>query len=1387
MKTPMATDVKKGISVLWETLQCPICLDLMTTPVSTKCDHQFCKFCMLKLLDNAKRNSTNCPVCKAKITKRSLQESPGFQRLVAGLQDMIHAYEHDSGTNYFTGMPQEIQQIGVKDATATEQSHDMASGGTDGTVNDNVENSEDFPKSHSSTIAAQNDFARLMGLEDSGPLMTENEGLDSGLGGAPQTSDKKITDYLEPAETEVSEVVEKAESTQKPGGKMCPSDSENASLCTQQQPVRKASKRKKKKKDSPDKILEERQKKSLEKVAEWLMKVPAEGSLEFEKPDEDKYDSDSCSSTSTIDIRQHNISECFQKEDRAKGLEEQVFGAVYKRERRGKRTSPPQKFSTEPTKTRDTMTNGNVRGDNKSIGILDDLGPEDWMKNDTEEEQQMTEQENNTSSDFFKETVLTEAVEEKNYSDKLGEKLTTLPDCDQDNVVDEVPCLVSERGQQEPERKSKKKTHDLVQQVDGDLQEGSKQETTEQKKNGKRKKIGKPARVPKPLDLVEVQNGETGLPTRPRSEEVQVHIENYPSSEDQEVPAKSMRKSRRLQALTAEVQERNKKANMKASMPKKQSSAVKQSDDKSQAQADAAESPQDGNKTKVAEKNGCVYNQDLTGIENMESNERISNVSQVVEEPNAETSCPVQVVPSSTSPVEGSVVDPTPELDNPTSHFPNSVQLESSKAKCAGAEMEDDRNDSEVDTEQLLRSFKATKRKSFYLGGPNVKRGRIFEQETVQGLKPEDNKHVCSGAESASRDNENLSCSDLIPPSNWPVVVGKKDQVVVEVSIPESTSPGEDNEAGNFASMNSVSSALTPNKEATHEIESQNLSVVPQVVDYGLCYAPVTHEETTKSSQDQPDCITRNVGKIEAPKDIDLRSDVTTSRRKSVNTSEIFFNTDSSLTPDGLGLPAAQIDREAKTTSGSGELSLHSSIRSRKRRRTQRLESSSESDFSEEELPALKDILGTSALPCAETNNSNEAVSRCEKVPADGANPLICPQERRSSDCADSSQGSEDLFGTPEECDVPVTDLNVSVESSQFSSDVLVTQQKIEMQKELVRLEKLMALVSEVLQEKEGSPDREGHQSRKTTDPVAQRSSSCDQDGDQGSERKAIQENKEEPGMRPPEAKRVSVQDGSTAELTQHSMHSLLAVKTTAASETLITSSTTKSLKNKASPSEDKENSTPPEESSKAIMVLVSSGLGRSEQIMVKKFAKRVGARVVSQVTREVTHIIMHTDEQLVCERTLKYFLGIAGRKWVVGFQWISESFKQKKLLDESPFEVRGDVVNGPNHQGPLRSRTTEESNLLMKGYKICFQGTFTDMTTDEMEWMVELCGAAVVKDPLHLDSKQPHHLIIIQPGSGAPSSSYSSLSKRATVVTRGWLLDTVATYTLQSYNKYTT
>ncbi|XP_053269091.1 breast cancer type 1 susceptibility protein homolog isoform X2 [Pleuronectes platessa] len=1378
MEMPKASDVKKGISVLWETLQCPICLDLLTVPVSTKCDHQFCKFCIMKLVDTSKQNRANCPVCKTKITKRSLQVSPGFQKLVAGLQDIIQAYEHDTGTNYFTGMSLQEKQLGVTDAPSTKPPH-VLSGETANTDLDYVENEDqdDLPRSHSSTIEAQNGFARLMELEDSTPLTTEHEGLDSGLGDALPTSDKKLqssADNLEPVETEMSEAVEKA-STHKTRGKIRSGKLESASLLpvaipdeTKCQPLRKSSRKKQKTDLESEKILQRKRKKSLEKVAEWLMKVPPEGSLELEKPDKDPDDSDGGSSTSTIDVKQHLSDINSKREDRAKALEDHVFGAVYKRDRRGKRNSSRSLF-VEPTITKHTTDS------------------EDENQSDSEEEQLLTEDVND-SSDIFK-------------------KAEQMEDLEENDVVDKDVIAESASEPQQPQRKSKKRMQNPLQQVDSDLKEQAeaKSEKTEPKKPDRRKgkntmsEKGKPTRVSKPLVLVGVKNGETNPKTRVKSGEVQVQIENYPSSEDPQTPImRSNRRSRRLQLFAEEVQDGHKKANSKANVIEKDVTVAQQQEEVEGETLDKAESPKG---EKLAKRNGCVYDEDLGGIENVESGKRTrreqESIAEVQNLPNSETlseatvACSVPVVPSSPCPTEATVFGPTLENNNLTEQSSKNIELKTSA--CVITEKEEEKNDSELDTEQLLQSFKATKRKSFRLGGPKGKRSRSSVRGNTQGAEGEGNYFVCSSVESAKKqthkktsviidqealtDDENSLCSDLISPSISPKLtrksVEKPDQVVDEALNPVTT--------GNCLSRNSQSSALTPNQVSKREIES------PQFVESGLRFTGVEHEEVNEASKSsqipngQLDCSVKDAGKWK-----EMRDSISPGKGERILVAE------SSLTPDGLVTPLVP------TAHGSSELSTHSPIKSnlRKRRRTQRLESSSDSDESREELPTLTQIFGTSALPAAVTRvrgDSREA-TRCEAacVPADAAERLSRPPACPSPDCVPSSQGSVDLFGSPDECDAPVNE-NIDIESSQFSSEVLVTQQKIQMQKELVRLEKLMALVSEVLHEKEQSPAKETNHSCKTTGPDTQEPLPCNQDARQDSDQKGVPEAEREPCTRASDGREVTESSVSKpvsgAQTLQCSTHTALSVKGTDASKTPVLSSAAKTLKSCNSPSdgqEDKENTTPPKDRTKAKLVLVSSGLGPNEQIIVKKFAKRVGARVISQVTEEVTHIVMRTDEQLVCERTLKYFLGIAGRKWVVSFQWIAECFKQKKVLDESLFEVKGDVVNGPNHQGPSRARTTADSNLLMSGYSICFQGPFTDMTTDEMEWMVELCGAAVVTDPLLLDSKQKsRQLVIVQPGPESSSSSFSRLLRQASVVTRGWLLDTVATYTLQNFNNY--
>ncbi|XP_017723125.1 PREDICTED: breast cancer type 1 susceptibility protein [Rhinopithecus bieti] len=92
-------EVQNVINAMQKILECPICLELIKEPVSTKCDHIFCRFCMLKLL-NQKKGPSQCPLCKNDITKRSLQESTRFSQLVEELLKIIHAFQLDTGLQY---------------------------------------------------------------------------------------------------------------------------------------------------------------------------------------------------------------------------------------------------------------------------------------------------------------------------------------------------------------------------------------------------------------------------------------------------------------------------------------------------------------------------------------------------------------------------------------------------------------------------------------------------------------------------------------------------------------------------------------------------------------------------------------------------------------------------------------------------------------------------------------------------------------------------------------------------------------------------------------------------------------------------------------------------------------------------------------------------------------------------------------------------------------------------------------------------------------------------------------------------------------------------------------------------------------------------------------
>ncbi|XP_062983495.1 breast cancer type 1 susceptibility protein [Elgaria multicarinata webbii] len=221
--------------------------------------------------------------------------------------------------------------------------------------------------------------------------------------------------------------------------------------------------------------------------------------------------------------------------------------------------------------------------------------------------------------------------------------------------------------------------------------------------------------------------------------------------------------------------------------------------------------------------------------------------------------------------------------------------------------------------------------------------------------------------------------------------------------------------------------------------------------------------------------------------------------------------------------------------------------------------------------------------------------------------------------------------------------------------------------------------------------------------------------------------------------------------------------------------------------STSKGNSKCPLLTSKRNMSLVASGLNQGELRLAQKFVGKTQSIWSNKITAETTHVVMKTDEDLVCERTLKYFLGIAAQKWVVSYQWIEQSLKAGTVLHEGDFEVRGDVINGRSHQGPKRARESSAGKLF-QGLKICCYGPFTDMLPEQLEWMVELCGASLVKQrDLFAHATNSAAVIVVQPDAWAEDTVCQGFPPQcsATIVSREWVLDSVACYQRRPFDEY--
>ncbi|XP_066554681.1 breast cancer type 1 susceptibility protein homolog [Amia ocellicauda] len=1706
-------DVKQVLSMIHKNLQCPICLDLMKEPVSTKCDHQFCRFCMLKLLGRNRKNVAECPLCKSEVTKRSLQESPRFKRLVEGLLRTIHAFEQDTGTQFFTGSklsicaPEKnsyeelreydgvIQSTGyrsrAKRTTASNASKkaDMQEVLKDGVVRKadqktkkqmleslvplEMDSSEEdlLPGQHTTgsqepacieaqpngfeALAGSSSCERLhVGLTDSGSWQDHEAAIPSpaaeedclaklmdlddascltnsgtAVSGSTVAVVKEhkgpadMTDFpMEPKpNTEIDLNLCSSKKEREPNstfsgkaskdGKRKSGRSNKKSVSTGGQDCLGKDKNSGEKvkgghsdagdhlqealglaKVVSDKIVEKRRRRSIQKVSEWLSGIDdpicssglqnSEDGADFQLEECDS-EGDSTETQKYEEVAKEEL-DSLKKTDRRTSLENQIFGVVYRRDRKS-----------------DTQVNKSISSDDKRT-----CDPPSSKERQVDKKASKRKSNELTPADFIKRPP---ALDDKSTT---GEQPLEGKD-QQCPAKSDNASLLSMEGENDKRKESPSFdfTHQTIaraekadvraswKNIKDDMPQECTESTGKKNKSNRRDSVKKSAsttkkatKAAKSLELVTCQLTDDHQvlhiagPQELASNEKEVQIESYPSSEDPAsaiIESRAIRRSRRLQLFTEEVQATSKRLRSETAKFKPYTSAEAErvfegfENEQSSAQIDQG-------RTQMVE---STVLQQADKISAKQVGELKPNpveiaagkkgIEQHLVEMIVEKSSQISMIPNTESPQTSSnIIDPAPPtLEISAVPDTGADVMVTNDLLCA--ELAEGKNDSELDTEQLLKTFKTTKRRSFnLLPSPDhpPQENRQSEDQVLSGKSPEEaeeGKDTCernpTNSEKQSErccvaefvkspgskmdvcaslkqvDLENFGGSDVIPPT-VPVPRREassqksKDSGVKSHSLTKgqvrTRSCSRAAEFGECSDPNSWKSsdcsrrtrANRSNGNCTESVEvsplgkarrtRKSLNQFPSVSDSGLLFSetpedhqnPTTGIPATKESMVEDGKLKRKTLDSSAG---DGESDVVHSFHMPAKISQ-----ESSMTPDGLLPPHFVVDNgmcddgQGQMMESKDHLSQQSpAAKPRKRRRAQRLESSdSDSSFDEELVPlavlfgskrppglpqqdpslqecGFPDKMATShvlversavimvssqdSFPGSQTSvdlfstqwghsSQLEQVTELSRsAPLDRCSPVNSPNDSCHSVEENGADNNGHLEGKIGEAAAYDREASHPVESPLLSSqsEILTTQQKDTMQKDLRRLEQEMALLEAALKEQRSPeaasparksiclpPNSQGTAATGEKESRDRRNAAvCVRMESEGTSSEGETLRSEAPKQLPvspvcllakskmsdsepvasslqPEQKQM----GSRAKDKKQEMPGRLSVTKLRNGSTRQSGSdhVCENLSPSLRPQERDRSMNPPgwagpaaqepgrrqpqerpapsavttdtrdcrSSSSGRKMSFVASGLNRNELMLVQKFAKKMESTLSSQVNPGTTHVIMKTDGDLVCERTLKYFLGIAGKKWVVSHLWIVECFRQGQVLDEAKFEVRGDVINGRSHQGPRRARTSGDEKLLLSGYEICCYGSFTDMTGGQLEWMVELCGATVAKEPfLFTYNPGSTPVIVVQPDSEESQKDYRALKRKykASVVTREWVLDSVALYSCQSLGDY--
>ncbi|OAD58095.1 Breast cancer type 1 susceptibility protein like protein, partial [Eufriesea mexicana] len=199
-------------------------------------------------------------------------------------------------------------------------------------------------------------------------------------------------------------------------------------------------------------------------------------------------------------------------------------------------------------------------------------------------------------------------------------------------------------------------------------------------------------------------------------------------------------------------------------------------------------------------------------------------------------------------------------------------------------------------------------------------------------------------------------------------------------------------------------------------------------------------------------------------------------------------------------------------------------------------------------------------------------------------------------------------------------------------------------------------------------------------------------------------------------------------------------------------------------------------------LCFVCSCLPQFERTEVRRLAEMFNGRYVAQFDRDVTHVIVKADTgNNGANNTLKYLQGIAHRKWIVTYEWVVNSLRERRLVNEEPYEA---VDSRTLEAGPRRSRLSEKR--LFEGFMFLCIGPYSDVSVEQYRDLVRAAGATVVEslDALAAE-KNMLKIIVIQTDIYEYEIIEWFKKAQAVAIVHDWVVECISQYQLISFFPY--